>query len=283
MRVNGIIWLASYPKSGNTWLRIFIENLFRNSQGPAPINAMNVVKYGDAQIELYEGMGHKKIGEFDDDELHALRKPIQHWLAHRPETAMVKTHNALTTFKGTPLIYLEYTVGAVYLIRNPFDVAVSLAHHFQLTTDEAVESLCSPYQRTHTSPNAVFQILGSWTDHYRTWFDVQNFNPLLLRYEDMVADPMKSFGRFMKFLKVPQNPDRLKRAIRNSLFREVEKQEREAGFKERAHAGQKFFRSGKFGAWRDVLNEDHVKKLVDAHHELLLQQRYIDKNGNPRV
>lgn len=281
--MNGILWLASYPKSGNTWLRVFIENLFRNTQEPAPINAMEVVKYGDMMVSVYERFSGKKLADLDDAEIHAMRRPLQHWLANQKETALVKTHNALWVHDGVPLICLDYTAGAVYLLRNAFDVTVSVAHHYGLSMDEAVEAMCSSSMSIGTSKASVFQVLGSWSDHYRSWFGVENFDPLLLRYEDMVRDPLKTFGKFMKFLGVPKNPERLKRAIRNSAFAEVSKQEKSTGFKERVRADQTFFRAGKIGDYRNHLTEDQIKKLVDVHYDLLLEQKYIDKDGRPRV
>lgn len=281
--MNGILWIASYPKSGNTWLRIFIENLFRNTVEPAPINAMEVVRYGDMMVSVYEEFSGRKLEALDDAAIHAMREPLQRWLATRPETCMVKTHNAITLHEGEPLIRLEYTAGAVYLLRNVFDVTVSFAHHYDLSMDDAVDGICSSAMRVRTSRASVFQVLGSWTDHYRSWFGVENFSPHLMRYEDMVRDPIKVFGRFMRFLGVPKNPERLKRAVRNSTFGEAAKQEQRTGFRERVRADQTFFRAGKVGDYRKYLSDDNVKRLVDCHHELLLEHKYIDKDGRPRV
>ena len=281
--MNGIIWLASYPKSGNTWLRVFIENLFRNTIKPAGINDLKVVKYGDTMYSLYERVAGRKLAGASDGEFHRLRGPVQKFLASQPETTIVKTHNALTTHEGMPLIYLEYAAGAVYVLRNPFDMVVSMAHHYRTSYDDAIRGIASPNHHTPTTQAAIFQILGGWTNHYRSWFGVENFSPLLLRYEDMVHDPRKVFGRFMRYLGLPKNPERLKRAIRNSSFKEVERQEREGGFKERVHADHKFFRAGGVGRYRDVLDAEQVGRIIDAHGDLLIEQGYINKSGHPRV
>ncbi len=281
--MNGIIWLASYPKSGNTWLRIFIENLFRNTTAPAPINEINIVRYGDGMRSLYEQVAGRPLALMTDAEIHQLRKPAQEFLATRRETMLVKTHNALQVHEGAPLIYLEYVAGVVYLLRNPFDLVVSFADHYRLSHDDAINAISSPFNRTVTSEQAVFQILTSWSDHYRSWFAVEGLSPLLLRYEDMIANPMKSFDRFMRFLGVPRNPERLRRAIRNSDFREAKRQEKRSGFKERSHAKQEFFRAGKVGGYRDILTEQQIGRIVDAHGEMLLKQGYIARDGRPKV
>jgi hypothetical protein len=281
--MTGILWLASYPKSGNTWLRLFMENLFRNSMESLPINDLRVVKYGDNAYPLYERVAGRPLLGMSDSDLHALREPVQRFLASQAETTFVKTHNALSMHDGKPLIYLEHTAGAVYLLRNPFDLTVSFADHYRISHDDAIEAMASPSHHTKTTSQAIFQILGGWTNHYRAWFGVENFNPLFIRYEDMIRDPMKSFGRFMRYLGLPKNPERLKRAVRNSAFREAARQETEAGFKERAHQGQKFFRSGKAGGYRSILSDRQIGRIIDAHGELLLEQKYISKDGRPRV
>lgn len=281
--MSGILWLASYPKSGNTWLRLFMENLFRNATRPVPINELNVVKYGDSAYPIYEQVAGRPLAGASDADFNMLREPVQRYLASRPETTFVKTHNALLRHEGQPLVYLEHTVGAVYLLRNPFDLTVSFADHFRISHDDAIEALASPFHHTKTTPAAIYQLLGGWTNHYRSWFGVENFNPLFIRYEDMIRDPVKSFGRFMRYLGLPKNPERLKRAIRNSAFSEVERQEREVGFKERVHEGQKFFRAGKSGGYKDVLSERQIGRIIDAHGDLLLEQKYISKDGRPRV
>ena len=281
--MNGIIWLASYPKSGNTWLRVFIENLFRNTALPANINDLKVVKYGDTMYSLYERVASRQLAGASDAEFHGLRGPVQRFLASQPETTIVKTHNALVAHEGAPLIYLEHTAGAVYVLRNPFDMVVSMAHHYRTSYDDAIRGIASPNHHTPTTPAAIFQILGGWTNHHRSWFGVENFTPLLLRYEDMVRDPTKAFGRFIRYLGLPKNPERLKRAIRNSSFKEVQRQERDSGFKERVHADHKFFRAGGVGRYRDVLDARQIERIINAHGELLIEQGYITKSGHLKV
>src|SRR3546814_20130233 len=100
----GILWLASYPKSGNTWVRIFLENLFRNADRPVSINALGVVGFGDAHIPLYERFAGRPLAELDDTALHALREPIQPTLASRPETSMGNTQTTTAPFDTRSLI-----------------------------------------------------------------------------------------------------------------------------------------------------------------------------------
>jgi len=279
----GILWLASYPKSGNTWVRIFLENLFRNPARPVSINDLGVAGFGDAHIPLYERIAGRPIVELDDAALHALRAPIQHHLANRPETSIVKTHNMLGDYEGRPLIHLEHTAGAIYVVRNVFDVTLSFARHYDLSIADAVEAISSPAMRTPTTKAAVFQILGRWSDHYRSWTGVPGFAPLVLRYEDMKAKPIKAFDRVARFLKIPATRDRIAKAVKFSSFEEVARQERESGFRERVRENQTFFHSGRTGGWRTQLTDAQVARLVEVHGEALRELGYLDKQGRPTV
>src|SRR5690606_29239270 len=279
----GILWLASYPKSGNTWVRIFLENLFRNADRPVSINALGVVGFGDAHVPLYERFAGRPLAELDDATLHALREPIQRQLASRPETSMVKTHNALAAFEGRRLIHLEYTTGAIYIVRNVFDVTVSISRHFGFPVADAVDAVCSPVFRTRTTQSAIFQMLGRWDEHYRSWTSVAGFEPLVLRYEDMRAKPLKSFARVARHLRLPATKDRIARAVHFRSFGEVARLDRAAGIRERARDDQVFFHPGRAGGWREVLTPDQVARLIEVHGDVLRELRYLDHAGRPTV
>lgn len=279
----GILWLASYPKSGNTWVRIFLENLFRNADRPASINELNVVEFGDSLPKLYEMLARKPFAELTDDEVHALREPLQRHLANRGETSIVKSHNMIGEVRGKPLIHLEYTMGGIYIVRNVFDVTVSLSRHYGTSIEEAVEGICHPTMHGPSNPTAAEQFFGRWCDHYRSWTTVPGFEPLVMRYEDLRAKPLKTFGKVVKFLKLPADEGRIKKAIRFSNFEEVSRQEKAAGFKERVREDQVFFHSGKTGGWRQHLTDAQVARLIEVHGDVLRELGYLDKQGRPTV
>ena len=279
----GIIWLASYPKSGNTWLRIFLENLFRNTQSPADINELSVVKFSDNSFSLYETVSGKSLRNESDSNIHKLRNQVQKYMGSHSETVFAKTHNAVMNFENSPLIWLEHLAGVIYVIRNPFDMLVSFSDHYNLTIDDTIEAISSPYHQINSTEKGIFQILGGWSNHYSSWFNVENLSPLCLRYEDMIQNPVKSFGKLMKFLGLPKDTPRLKRAIRHSSFQVVSQQETKKGFAEQSRAGHKFFRQGKVGSYRRVLSDDQIAKVIDNHGELMVEMGYLDKNGKLKV
>ena len=279
----GIIWLASYPKSGNTWLRIFLENLFRNSRTPADINNLTVVRFSDNSYSLYETVCGKSLRTESDSNIHKLRNTVQKYMGSHSETVFAKTHNAVMNFENSPLIWLEHLAGVVYVIRNPLDMLVSFSDHYNLTIDDTIEAISSPYHRINSTEKGIFQILGGWSNHYYSWFGVENLTPLCLRYEDMIEKPVKSFGRLMRFLGLPKDMARLKRAIRHSSFQVVSEQEKQTGFGEQSRAGHKFFRQGKVGSYRAVLSDAQIAKVIKSHGELMFEMGYLDKNGKLKV
>ncbi len=279
----GIIWLASYPKSGNTWLRIFLENLFRNTQLPADINDLNVVRFSDNSYSLYEAVCGKTLLNESDSNIHKLRNQVQKYMGSHSETVFAKTHNAVMNFENSPLIWLEHLAGVIYVIRNPLDMLISFSDHYNLTIDDTIEAISSPYHRINSTEKGIFQILGGWSNHYYSWFNVENLSPLCLRYEDMIQNPVKSFGKLMKFLGLPKDTPRLKRAIRHSSFQVVSQQEAKSGFAEQSRAGHKFFRQGRVGSYRRVLSDVQIAKVIDNHGELMVEMGYLDRNGKLKV
>lgn len=274
------MWLASYPKSGNTWMRVFLENLFRNEPEPISINDFRVARYGDVEVAMYEHVTGRPFSELTDDDIHSLRYDCQKLLAQRPESSFVKTHNCIGDYNDKPLIYLNLTVGAIYVVRNVFDVAVSAARHFDASIDDTVEGLCREGMNTPTTAMAAFQVLNSWSTHYRSWNEVPGFEPLLVRYEDLRAKPLKTFGKVTRYLGLNTAPERIKRAIRFSSISELQKQESRTGFKERVRENQKFFHSGDVGGWRKHLEPRHVARLIEANGEVLTKLGYL-KSGKP--
>ena len=278
--MRGILWLASYPKSGNTWLRAFLANYLADSRAPIDINTLPDFAYGDMRSNYYAQVAGKPAGELSWEEVNQLRPRVHRFLAQsRPPPVFVKTHSVLTTISGVPTITPDATFGAIYIARNPLDTAVSFAHHYGLTMDEGVKALCFRELRIEPKQGHIPQPVSDWKTHVLSWLRAPGLYLLVLRYEDMVASPQRSFGSVIEFLKLRKDRERLQRAIRHSSFRVLAEQERRSGFVERARGADRFFRRGGVGGYRHELSAQDIQALVGQHREMMTELRYLDPEG----
>jgi hypothetical protein len=275
-----ILWLASYPKSGNTWLRAFLANYLRNAVRPEDINALPEFALGDMRIEPYARISGKAPAALSRDEINRLRPGAHRALAAASSGLVpVKTHSAIATVAGVPTITPEVTFGAIYVIRNPLDVAVSFAHHYAVSMDQAVTAICFRGLEIPAKEGHVVQIVSDWSTHVRSWLNAPGLNLKTLRYEDMLASPRRTFAGVCAFLAMPKDEARLRRAIRHSSFKVLAEQEREHGFIERARNADAFFRRGRAGGWREELTPAQVDAILARHGPLMIELGYLAADG----
>ena len=273
--MGAIIWLASYPKSGNTWMRVFLHNLLRNPAAPAPINSINQFCLGEDSASLYNNFDPRPLSTLTAAEVMALRPKVHELLTTAfPDSVFVKTHNLLGEAEGQPLINLKCTAGAIYLVRNPLDVAISYAHHFGVGIDDSIEQLNYAGAGTPTTDLVARQYYGSWSMHVSSWTEVPFPTRHVVRYEDMIDDPLDTFAGVAKFLGLEPPIERLQRAIANSSFEQLQSQENDRGFVERSQHSR-FFRSGRTGQWRSELTEDQIRQVVSDHRTQMQRFGYV--------
>lgn len=276
MTIGKIIWLASYPKSGNTWTRSFLLHLFMNPKQPFPPDRIGEMSPIDTSSYWLEQVADKQVDTWQEEEVAKLRSPVQHEIAKRaPDSIFVKTHFAHMTWRGFPVFNHELTAGAIYIVRNPLDVIASFAAHSNTTLDHIVGVL---NDTDHVLPGAKDQVphlIGSWSQHVASW--TANPGPALhvMRYEDMIEQPAETFGGLVKFLGLNPPPDRLERALNFSSFETLQSLEQSEGFNERTPRQERFFRAGKSGGWRDELNDKQVARIVAAHREQMARFGYV--------
>jgi sulfotransferase family protein len=270
-----IIWLASYPKSGNTWMRAFLHNLLRDPDESYDINKITDFSTGDSSINWYEAQTKKPWREWTPQDVARMRRGTQLAIcAWRRDDTFVKTHNASIMFQGYPLIYPDLTAGAIYIVRNPLDVAISLAHHYGCGVDRAIEILSDETTGSNTVEKLVYEVHKSWSTHVDSWTGQQRPGLAVLRYEDMLKNPVKAFGGLVGFMGLQVPRPRLERAIERSSFKSLREQEDQKGFKEKSPHAQKFFREGRANQWRDVLTPAQVDKVVSKHKEQMQRFGY---------
>ncbi|MCB9958732.1 MAG: sulfotransferase domain-containing protein [Rhodospirillaceae bacterium] len=277
-----IVWLASYPKSGNTWVRSFLANYLSGSDKPVHINDFSRFSMGEHLASLYETVSGKPFSALDNAAINRLRPQVQRYIsAQHREPVFVKTHNAVVELEGMPTIVGEVTAGALYVIRNPLDVAVSYAHHLGVDYDSAIAAMAKSNNQMATDGRYAFQLLGSWSNHVTSWV-VQTQKLLgIARYEDLKRRPEETFGKLVRALKMPPDKPRLRQAVKNTAFGTLQAMEEATGFIEASRKAERFFRKGKVGDWRSELSADQVARIVADHGPMMRRFGYLDAKGKP--
>lgn len=283
--MGGIFWLASYPKSGNTWFRSFLSNLTADANEPVDINELHTGSIASARAWLDEVLGFDS-SELTFDELDALRAAVYDWTLQDEEVGHHKIHDAYTYLpNGDPLVGKRATLGALYVLRNPLDVAPSYANHNHSTIDAAIKSMSDPGHclagGRKGAHEQVRQQLLSWSKHVLSWVDAPDLSCHVIRYEDMLAEPMQTFSQATHFLGLSFPETRIEKAIRFSDFKELAAQERAKGFRERPPKTAQFFRQGKSGNWRSQLTSAQVQRILDDHGQVMGRFGYLDSTGQP--
>lgn len=276
----GIIWIASYPRSGNTWTRAFINSLIHVMEDPAydevDINRIESWTASENDAEHYTRLLGKPGFRATAAEIAAARPRVQAEIARaagRP--VYVKTHNANAMDHGSPLINLAVTAGGVYLVRNPLDVAISLSHFANVSLDRAIADMATPGFGVNNTRNYVRVVWGSWSEHVGSWAGRPHPAILVTRYEDLVSNPKDFFARIARHLQMSPSDEQLERAIALTRFDRLRSNEAHAGFIERPDYTASFFREGRVGQWRDRLTDEQIARVVKAHQPLMRRFGYL--------
>jgi hypothetical protein len=276
--MGALIWLASYPKSGNTWMRAFLHNLLRNPDKPVPPNELNKFTLGDSQYAWFKLFTDKPATELTLEELAELRPKVHRaMMGAHPDSVFVKTHGYLGVSCGTAIHTMECTAGGIYIVRNPLDVTLSYADHFGLSVDEAIESMASEGGISAATDVQLPEFLNSWSTNVKSWTQFPNPRLHVARYEDMLDKPVKTFAGVARFLGLDPPRARIEKAVRFSSFKTLKKQEEEMGFIERSVHSKSFFRAGKRDQWKSQLSEDQVRRIVEYHREQMQRFGYVPK------
>ena len=276
--MGNIVWLASYPKSGNTWLRAFLYNLIENPPQPGKIAHLPGYFEEESKPRWYEPYAPPGgVGALTFEQAMALRPRVHQDIANSKVrgTVFVKTHNMFGQFDGMPIHNFSVMAGAIYLVRNPLDVVLSVADHFGLTTDEAIAFMEREETGTPTNEENVAGFLGSWSTHVTSWTANPHPSILVLRYEDLQDKPAKGFGAVAKMLGLDGDHQRVRKAVQFASFSELRKQELASGFAEKSPNSRQFFRKGKKNQWMELLSGEQVERVVERHFEQMSRFGYV--------
>ncbi len=278
-----LVWLASFPKSGNTWMRVFLHNLFVNDSRPVDLNRMQGgIFQSDSALTWFRFFDKRPLEDWSFDDVACMRPKVHELIAETNSgSVFCKTHNALMTMRGHSTINLNVTSGAIYIVRNPLDVTLSLADFLGVGVDKAIDFLVSDFMETDNDPvrNTVCVALGSWSQHVESWTGRPNPSLHVVRYEDMLEHPLTTFGKTAEFLGLKPSRQRLSRAIRNSSFKVLRKQENRTNFKEKSIHQERFFRRGTAGGWKQELSYEQVQRICEAHREQMKRFDYLPEGS----
>jgi hypothetical protein len=264
-----INWLASYPKSGNTWVRVFIANLLSNSDQPVDINELSHLTIASNR-QLFDDYSIISSSDLNFEEIENLRPCVYDELSDNSiEQRFLKIHDAfIYTSEGRPLVSEHASNKALYIIRNPLDVAVSFAHHLNVSCDKAVDSMCkTDYAFCDKSDKLLKQLeqrLLSWSMHVESWTNQKIVPVKVVKYEDLSSRTTDIFKEIIEFFNLQTNSENFQKAIKFSSFDELQKQEKEKGFREKAPKAKSFFRKGITGSWKEELSPKLIDKICSS-------------------
>ena len=282
-----IVWLASYPKSGNTWTRALISSLMRESE-TVDINALNTDGISSSR-KWFDTSFLYKSSLLTHEEIDNLRPDLYIDTANKVKRLLyVKVHDSQhMNSKGDVIFPDDSTHGTVYIIRNPLDVCVSLSNHNSISIDESVQSLGFQYAHLANGVkrlnNQLRQKMGTWSNHVRSWTHDRETNPqlLVMRYEDMLYNSVETVTKLAKFANLPHDLKSIEDAVKNTAFETLKSQEQSGAFKEKPAFASSFFREGKSGSWHKHLTMTQARKIISDHREVMEDFGYLDSLGNP--
>lgn len=281
-----IVWLSSFPKSGNTWVRFLLANYLKGDTG----SGIDVDRLQFGMLAswraIFDEWSAVESSDLDDDEVFSRRAEVYRHVARTARrTIYLKVHDSyLRRDDGTVVFPADITRTVLYVVRNPFDVAVSFAHHMNLSLSAAVDHMCDP--------NAVLgrglgrigpqfpQPLGSWSRHVTSWTE-SGLPVTLVRYEDLQVDAAAALARMLASAGESIDADRIRHAVEESSFSRLQDQERALGFSGRRSRNELFFRAGLIGDGLRQLAEADRLRLIEHHGEVMQQLGYVKADGMP--
>ena len=274
-----IIWIASYPKSGNTWVRSLLSAYLYSDDG---IFNFDLLK----KIHQFPS---KKNFKFFMKDFNNIKKLSNYWIAAQDrinlsnEITFLKTHSALCTFENNPFTNKSNTKAVIYVVRDPRNIVTSVLNHYSFKNIEESFDFIAKNRITVIGENIV-QYLGTWQQNYKSWRDLKFAPVLVVKYEDLINDTKKTFLSILNFLSdlidIKINEKKIANSVDSCSFDSLVKKEKEEGFVEaKVHkkSGKKirFFNLGKKNNWKNLLNPKIEKKIRKTFEKQMKELGYI--------
>ena len=282
-----IIWIASYPKSGNTWIRSLISSYLFSKDGVFNFDLLNHI----------EQFSSSHLIKNDIKKTHYQDRISKNWIPSQKlinkdkKIRFYKTHNAMCSINGNYFTDKENTLAAIYIVRDPRNLVLSLSHHYQLDFEKSFIFLSNkrkiifPVNINDNSKDPEdFNFLSDWSTHYNSWKNIK-FCPIkIIKYEDIVKDPKKNFISVLNFLsnfiKIDIDERKIKNCLKTTDFNSLSKLENKQGFIESVSSTKnqkkiKFFNKGKKNDWKKLLNNKIAKKIENTFNSEMKELNYL--------
>lgn len=282
-----IFWIASYPKSGNTWLRALISSYYYSEDGKFDENIIS-------RIGQFPEKRH--FTSFDYDQ-NVVTDTTRFWLKAQEKINLdkklnfFKTHNAFGSVNNNPFTDAKNSIGALYVVRDPRNVITSLKNHYELNTEQALKWMQNEnnyiydVHRFKQDGYSDFQFISSWITNYKSW-KVQKKIPIkIIKYEELLGETFIVFKDVIEFINKTSgnnekiNKDKLKNAVNSTLFDKLKSSEEKNGFSEAITSKTSnkkipFFYLGPKNDWRKILDDELKNKLNDIYKQNLIELSY---------
>ena len=269
-------WLSSYPKSGNTWVRMFLNSYITGF--PVNLNSAYQFVSGDFKPEIFQMMVPRALSTLTlKEQMYYYPAVIMNVLNTCNTTyTCIKTHHAKVKVDDFPLIPSSLTEKAIYIIRDPRDVVSSLADHFGLSLEDAVAFMNNPQQGAEQPGTGLTHLLLTWSLHVESWTKKNTDVPFFpVKYEELIGNPRKTFQNIITAFDFELDEERFDFALEQSKFKNLQKVEAEGGFREKSEHSKKFFREGKAGNWKKVLPRNIAKEVERNHKDVMQEFGYL--------
>jgi len=274
-----IIWIASYPKSGNTFIRSFLSSYFFSKKGKFDFSLlMNIPQFPSIRFS------QKDFLSFTDAAENWI--PNQKFFFDKKKIFFLKTHNTLNKFNNFDFTTESETAGAIYIVRDPRNVITSMCHHYSFTLEYALERMldqnASLSEKASNGDCSNFTFLGPWSEHYKSWKNNKKFKVLFIKYEDLKNNKEEIFMEMINFInQLYGNPNsqidenKFNNSLRSTNFSNLKNKELNEGFSEgyMSRGGKKinFFNMGFKNKWENFLPKNIVD-MIDKKFNIELKE-----------
>ena len=276
------VWIASYPKSGNTLTRSLLASYFFSHDGNFDFKLLeNIKQFPSNNLFLKHG-----INLSDEKEVIRNYTKIQNSINDKNSTQFLKTHSYLFNIENNPFTNLNNSLGVIYLVRDPRSIIISAANHNSSTYRNSVDDMISgkPLRKSNTD---IWTYTGTWSGNYNSWKSFKSVDRyLLIKYEDLITDKEKIFFKILNFIhklkkiELVLDKKKFQRCLDSTSFNQMQNMENKFGFEEslkNKNTGKKnkFFYLGPKNDWKKMLDVKLKKEIEEKFEKEMRELSYL--------